>query len=191
MVKGKTAYLVLLIVFISAVLLRIFSSEDSWVCVNGSWQRHGHPKMEMPTSTCGSVDDKTETFILEGVVNNELTSTSTPSESYIKPEEVGIVSIRNQDIINSPFVLKGSAPGYWFFEGTLPVELQDANNNIIITTFASATGDWMTTDMVDFKALLEFETIASSGYIVIKKDNPSGLPENDKSIVFPVKFLQQ
>jgi hypothetical protein len=193
MIKGKTAYLILLIVFLSAVLLRIFSSEDSWVCVGGAWQKHGNPNTEAPSSGCSVADEPIEKFILEGVVENQASSTANlqNEDSQKEIEKNDIVSVENNELINSPFVLKGSAPGYWFFEGSLPVELQDSDNNVIVTTFASALSDWMTTDLVDFKALLEFETTASSGYVVIKKDNPSGLPENDKSIIFPVKFLPQ
>jgi hypothetical protein len=49
-------------------------------------------------------------------------------------------------------------------------------------------GGWMTIDLVKFESEITFTTTEKTGYIVIKKDNPSGLPENDASLKVPVKF---
>jgi hypothetical protein len=46
----------------------------------------------------------------------------------------------------------------------------------------------MTMEFVPFTAILNFTTTATSGYLVIAKDNPSGLPENDASLKIPVNF---
>lgn len=183
MKKDQVAYLVLLIILISALLLRISTPNGSWVCLDGAWQKQGSPRQEKPKTVCETTNNNLEKFILEGDSKKE--------EIQTESEKLNIIEIENNDLIYSPFVLKGKAPGYWFFEGVLPVELQDDNNNLIVSTFASAVGEWMTTNPVEFKALLEFKTTANSGYIVIKNNNPSGLPENSKTVIFPVKFLQK
>lgn len=92
-------------------------------------------------------------------------------------------------IITSPLVVTGQAVGNWFFEASLPVKILDADNKIIASTPGQAQADWMTTNMVPFRAELTFKTPTSAdGYLVIAKDNPSGLPKNDASVKIPVKF---
>ncbi len=55
---------------------------------------------------------------------------------------------------------------------------------------ATAQGDWMTTDFVPFKATINYtadpQIIGDAGTLVLKKDNPSGLHENDDSLSVPV-----
>jgi hypothetical protein len=91
--------------------------------------------------------------------------------------------------IASPLTITGQARGSWFFEAVFPVELQDANGNVIASGQAQAQNDWMIEDFVPFSVSLEFTAPATaSGNLILKKDNPSGLPENDKSLIVPVKF---
>jgi len=95
-------------------------------------------------------------------------------------------------VVKSPLHVFGKARGTWFFEASFPVILKDMNGNVISTGIAQADGDWMTTDFVDFTADLEFSTATgtavSIGELILKKDNPSGLPANDDSISIPVRF---
>ncbi|HEC20959.1 MAG TPA: hypothetical protein ENI70_00400 [Candidatus Peregrinibacteria bacterium] len=37
---------------------QFWSGEDSWMCVNGEWIKHGNPSALMPTEPCGKVEDK-------------------------------------------------------------------------------------------------------------------------------------
>lgn len=43
--------IVLVLIAITVVVLR--SKEDTWLCENGAWIKHGNPKEEMPTTFCG------------------------------------------------------------------------------------------------------------------------------------------
>ncbi len=99
-----------------------------------------------------------------------------------------VISPKQNEIINSPLIVKGSIIGSWFFEGTLPIKLVDSDNNVIGSGQARADSDWMAEKPVPFSASLEFLTNATSGYLIISKDNPSGLPENDGFIKLPVRF---
>lgn len=92
--------------------------------------------------------------------------------------------------ITSPLTITGRARGPWYFEASFPIELQDNNGAPIATTTGQAQGDWMTENWVPFTATLTFPTqpAGSLGKIVLKKDNPSGEPQNDASIVVPVQF---
>ncbi|MDD4938052.1 MAG: DUF2178 domain-containing protein [Candidatus Shapirobacteria bacterium] len=53
--KNKSKFIVFIIVlaiFLSIFILRLFSGEDNWVCQNGQWVEHGHPDFSAPTTIC-------------------------------------------------------------------------------------------------------------------------------------------
>ena len=90
-------------------------------------------------------------------------------------------------VITSPTTLSGTARGYWFFEASFPVELRDESGNVLATSVAQADGEWMTENFVQFSSTMSWATTtATSGVLIFKKDNPSGLPENDDSLEIPV-----
>ncbi|MGB0757839.1 MAG: Gmad2 immunoglobulin-like domain-containing protein [Patescibacteria group bacterium] len=94
----------------------------------------------------------------------------------------------NQDI-QSPVTIEGTARGYWFFEATFPVILKDENGNILVESYATAQGEWMTEDFVPFVATLEFDLAEGSekeALLILKKANASGLPEHDDMLEIPV-----
>ena len=91
--------------------------------------------------------------------------------------------------INSPLTISGEARGNWFFEASASVELIDAKENFLAEGIMQAQKNWMTKDFVPFEAKITFENpAAANGYLVFKKANPSGLPENDKEYRLPVSF---
>ncbi|MFA5184136.1 MAG: Gmad2 immunoglobulin-like domain-containing protein [Patescibacteria group bacterium] len=92
------------------------------------------------------------------------------------------------EIVRSPLTVVGQAKGYWFFEAILPVRLEDTKGNIIAIAPGQAQSEWMTDNLVPFKATLDFIAPVGGGYLVIAKDNPSGLPENDAAVKIPVNF---
>jgi len=197
MVKGKGAYIILSIILVTAIFLRIFSKEGEWVCTNGTWVKQGSTNLTQPDTACFETKDNiTQNFILEGASTSTITSTpiATPSSTPLVSEEVRPVIISAPEsgtLVSSPLVIKGQALGNWFFEANLPVKLIDDKGNLIISGPATAESDWMVSTFVPFSALLEFSTMATSGYLVIAKDNPSGLVENDASVSIPLKFLSK
>ena len=141
----------------------------------------GNPVMESYPRQCKS-DDKT--FVED--IGNELEKTELIRIDYPRPNQ----------IIESPLIVDGQARGFWFFEASFPVDLIDKNGNIIANGIATANppagGDWMTEEFVPFEATLNFvvdESVADNkGVLILKKDNPSGLPENEDSLIVPVLF---
>jgi hypothetical protein len=90
-------------------------------------------------------------------------------------------------VTGKEFSVIGQARGNWFFEASFPIDLLDKDGNILVQTYATAQGEWMTTEFVPFKG----EVKAPIEYIgpatlVLKKDNPSDLREHDASISFPI-----
>jgi glucose/arabinose dehydrogenase len=85
--------------------------------------------------------------------------------------------------------IRGETPGTMFFEGDFPVRLEDDAGNVLATSIATAQDEWMTEDFVTFTSEISFtKPETNSGALVFIKDNPSGLPENDKEIRVPVTF---
>jgi len=102
---------------------------------------------------------------------------------------IKIDSPRPNAKLSSPLTVTGQARGTWYFEASFPVILVDADNNELGRGVAQAQSDWMTEEFVPFKATLEFKTPATAtGMLLLKKDNPSGLPENDNQLTVPVQF---
>ena len=97
-------------------------------------------------------------------------------------------NIKDNQEVSSPITVLGKARGNWYFEATFPVKLIDLDGNVLVSTFATAEGDWMTTDFVNFSTILEYtkSTSTERALIVLSKDNPSGMPEFDQSIYIPV-----
>ncbi len=89
-------------------------------------------------------------------------------------------------VVGKEFSVIGQAGG-WYFEGSFPVQVLEKNGNVLTTRIAQAQGDWMTSNLVPFKA----DIIISSSYkgpatLVLKKDNPSDMRQYDASISFPI-----
>lgn len=87
--------------------------------------------------------------------------------------------------ISKEFTVTGKARGTWFFEASFPIEVLDKNGVTLARGVARAEDDWMTTKFVPFKADITLpKTYTGKATLILKKDNPSGLPENEASISF-------
>lgn len=107
-----------------------------------------------------------------------------------KSNLIKVTSTVSGETIKSPLIIVGEARGSWYFEASFPIKLLDAKGNVIASTIAEAQGDWMTEEFVPFKATLTFDAVRGStdGTLVLQKDNPSGLVENDNQLTIPVKL---
>ena len=104
-------------------------------------------------------------------------------------EKIKITTPEINDTITTPLEIAGEARGSWYFEAVFPIVLLDNAGTEIARTSAWAQGDWMTEDFVPFFARLEFtKPVSETGAVVLQKDNPSGLPEHDESLVIPIRF---
>ena len=109
--------------------------------------------------------------------------------SYINSsaDMIVVLSPEIEEQVEQEFAVLGKARGTWYFEASFPVVVTDPNGVVLAQLPATADGDWMTTEFVPFSATV----VIQSGYtgpatITLKKDNPSGLPEHDASVSFPV-----
>ncbi len=125
----------------------------------------------------------TDVDIVDVTPNPNATTTS---------QTIGDITLEKPEkgtLVESPIHIEGKAPGTWFFEAVIGVHVEDDMGNKLTNGHGEAVGEWMTTELVNFKADLIFAAPKTkTGFIVISKDNPSGLPENDKSVRFPITF---
>ncbi|MDB5225750.1 MAG: hypothetical protein JWL87_702 [Candidatus Adlerbacteria bacterium] len=135
-------------------------------------------------------------FILPGKTNAPTTGTDQPATTT--PAGNLVAQIPNTIVVSAPYIngevsspltITGSARA-WYFEASFPIEIRNASGTIIGQGPAQAQGDWMTSDFVPFVATLSFpaQPAGSPGTIILRKDNPSGLPQNDESLSLPVVF---
>lgn len=121
-------------------------------------------------------------------------ATTTPAaqapENPAYQDMLVVESLKNNGSIASPLTITGRARGNWYFEASFPVEIKNASGTTIAKGPAQAQGAWMTEDYVPFKITLTFppQAAGSKGTVVLRNDNPSGMPENDKSLEIPVTF---
>ena len=112
-----------------------------------------------------------------------------------KQDLIRLTNPQPNDIIKSPLVITGEARGNWFFEGQFPVELRIPSKPpqaVVAKGIARAQSEWTTNEFVPFEATLTFEN-PTGGFdevlnpehsliLELKKDNPSGLSQNDNSL---------
>jgi hypothetical protein len=119
--------------------------------------------------------------------------------SWFKTEKIEIIPTDKSNVIvvatpikdsevTSPLTVAGRARGNWFFEGSFPIVVEDSYGNIIAESHASAQGEWMSEDFVRFVGDIQFDNYirGSEAFLILKKDNPSGLPKHDDSIRIPI-----
>ena len=92
--------------------------------------------------------------------------------------------------VMSPLKVTGEARGNWYFEASFPVKLINAQGVVLASGHVQATSDWMTTDFVPFTANLSFakQKPGTKDFLVLMKDNPSGLAKNDAAVEMMVTF---
>ena len=184
----KLLYLLIGVAVVSS-LLYVFTSTgintpqeiactmEAKICPGGSAVGRSGPNCEFaPCPLVSEIDDDLQKHIDE---KSELIKLETP-EPYVT--------------ITSPLNITGEARGYWFFEASFPVMLVNWDGLIITEGIATAGSEWMTEDFVPFSATLEFKTdfppnapaFMKQGALILKKDNPSGLPEHDDALEIPI-----
>ena len=94
------------------------------------------------------------------------------------------------EAVGKNFSVEGVARGTWFFEASFPVILTDWDGKIIADGIATAQDEWMTEEYVPFEATLTFDkpSYGKNGFLILRKDNPSGLPEHDDAAEMQVYF---
>ena len=96
-------------------------------------------------------------------------------------------SIANNSSVHGILSFNGVVQGGYFSEGSMPINVLDFNKNLLKNSNVMTKSDWMTSGPVNFEGKIDFSGLPKGpAFIELKKDNPSGLPEYDKSILIPI-----
>ncbi len=173
---AKFLYLIIAILIVIGALVawQQFSPEPGKISNFAECEEAGHPIMESYPRRCA--------------VKGGDTFTEDIGDALEKQNLIRITSPQPNQIITSPLLVRGEARGNWYFEASFPVALYDGYGKLLVQVPAQAQGEWMTTEFVPFEARLEFTPATGSGFLVLEKDNPSGLPEHADQLRIPIRF---
>lgn len=122
-----------------------------------------------------------------GTSTSENVSTSTAPSDATLPGSVTVSSPAAGATVGQTFSVTGIAPNNWYFEAVLPIQVVDAGGTVIASTPGQAQSDWMVEGPVAFAATITLSSAYSGpANLIIKRDNPSGLPQNDAEIIVPI-----
>lgn len=117
------------------------------------------------------------------------TSTPAPTATYHNADA-------NMIIVDAPtpgasvgktFAVSGRARGNWYFEATFSVDVVSSTGTRLVRSPVQAQGAWMTTEFVPFSTTIAIPgAYEGPATVVLRNDNASGLPENDKSVSIPI-----
>ncbi len=88
--------------------------------------------------------------------------------------------------VDKTFTVSGEVRGNWTFEANLPLKVVDPSGEQIGVGYGMTTEDWMTTEFVPFTGQVTVADYSGPAKLVLMKDNPSGMPENDDSVEFDI-----
>lgn len=170
----------------------VLCTQEVKICPDGSAVGRVGPKCDF--ATCPSLDVSKE--LAQCLPKSDLASKekcqNLLGNTLEKADLIKLDLPQPSSEISNPLVVQGQARGSWFFEGSFPVVLVDWDGRIIAETIAQAQSEWMTKDFVPFKANLVFSQpdiiVSNRGALILRKDNPSGLPQNDDALEIPVFF---
>lgn len=158
--------------------------------------------LKVPATSMGAITTFEECAALYPVMESYPEQCNTPDgkhfvhEITVPTNDLSDVIQVTSPVVNatvaSPMTITGKARGSWYFEASFPVQLIDANGQILAQAPAQAQGEWMTTDFVPFKLTLPFKKpYTVTGTLILHNDNPSGDPVRDKEVRIPVRFVSK
>lgn len=183
--KANLILVVLVIAAIGAALWFMTMPKEQTVVINDSeilsflaCEAAGYPVMESYPRQCRTKDGRT--FVEE---------LPTPEPTYVNAtaDNIKVMSPTPASVVGKPITVMGEARGGWYFEASFPIEVRDGTGSVIATGYAQAQGDWMTPEFVPFLGTIQIPAnYIGDAVLVFMNDNPSGMPENARSVSFPI-----
>lgn len=124
------------------------------------------------------------------VPESNVTENNDESEETEQNPKIDLISPKPNEELGQSFSISGQARGSWYFEASFPIVLLDEARNELLTTVATAQGEWMTENFVPYSATVDLKTkYTGKAFLVLKKDNPSGDPNYDDQIEIPITIV--
>jgi spore germination protein GerM len=141
---SKTTFVVLVIIIIlfiiilGFIVIAKFGNEDTWLCQDGQWVKHGQPSDPMPSTPCSLKYANENTNLNEPLGNQNMnqninvpTNTNSLANLNTAPENkpnIIVTSPKSGDSIGLPLKISGTAR---VFESQFNYRLKDQNGNIL------------------------------------------------------------
>lgn len=129
---------------------------------------------------------------IETTDTNTPTTPEAPKATYLNAsaDKIVIDSPKPGEAVGTSFSVIGKARGGWYFEASFPLQVLSAQGSLLKEMPVQADGEWMTNEFVPFSETVTLPPgTKGAATLILKNDNPSGLPENDASISIPI-FVQ-
>jgi hypothetical protein len=123
----KKIFIFALIILIAGFAYLKFHNEDGWLCVDGSWVKHGNPSAEMPKSGCGPITPIVPP-ITPPVVPPIVTPIVPPIVDGNSDSNIVVSEPKSNDIVTSPFKVTGKAR---VFENQFNYRLKGSDGSIL------------------------------------------------------------
>ncbi len=117
------------------------------------------------------------------------TTTPQPQATYsnASADRIVVDMPKPGDVVPATFAVIGKARGGWYFEASFPLNVLSNAGSLLKEMPVQADGDWMTPEFVPFSEMVTLPAgYKGAATLVLKNDNPSGLPEHDASISIPI-----
>lgn len=140
----------------------------------------GYPVMESHPRRCMTPDGRTYAEELPA-----------PEPTYVNAsaDHIRVTTPTPGAVVGRTFEIRGEARGPWFFEASFPIQVLAEDGSVLTTVIGQPVGgaDWMVEDFLPFSASVSLpETYSGPATLLFVRDNPSGLPEHDRSMAFPI-----
>ncbi len=181
----NTTYTILafsILITLGLLFVGIYKNKSVAVTTYNECVLAGYPILETYPEQCKTPDGKTFVRPITPPVNSGTTNKDIGDDLVLD-------NITYNQIVTSPLVITGKARNL-YFEGSFPIKLLDSKGNILAQVPAQAQGEWMTNEFVPFKANITFKAPVQggAGTLIFQNDNPSGIPENLRELIIPVRF---
>jgi hypothetical protein len=124
--------IIIMVVVVVVVILSVFAyfrfNEDTWLCQNGQWVKHGQPSSPAPTSGCGNAANQN---VNKAAVNTTANTNIQAEQAGPLTSESGNVIVESplaNEAISSPLKISGQAR---VFENQLNYRLNDGGGSIL------------------------------------------------------------
>lgn len=138
----------------------------------------GYPVAESSPRQCHTPDGRTYAEELPLLV---------PTYANASSDLVVVDLPMPNSVVGKQFSIMGRARSVWFSDASFPITVFDKDGLVLTQGAAEAQGEWMTEEFVPFLFEARIpETYIGPATIVLKGGNPSGEPEQDRSVSFPI-----
>jgi hypothetical protein len=186
-IRAISIAIIIFIVFIGGFLY--YSKHQSRYAAISTFaecQEAGYTVVNSVPQTCATPDGR---IFEDKAAPVPVASTSTSTTTKDLSNRIKGINIVANQVVTSPLTVTGQAVGGWYFEASFPVQLVDGNGKVLVSAPATAKSDWMTPNFVPFSVTLSFaKPTTATGTLILRNDNPSGLPENQDELRIPVRF---